>query len=126
MQRERIDVATKRRHQKGHALHHQIGDERNIARQAVKFSDSHMAFRFLRCLQRSAQLWPALERIAALARLDLSELSQDLKVLSLGKCDDSAPLRLEAKAALTLRGGDAIVRDQLGTHGGLGGTNVPP
>ncbi len=109
VQRERIDVAPQCGHQEGNALHHQIGDERDIARQAVKFRDSHMAFRFLRCLQRSAQLRPALERIAALARLDLSEINQDLKALSLGKRDDSAPLRPEAKAApALLRGGDAV------------------
>ena len=86
-----------------------------------------MAFCFLRCLQRSAQLGPALERIAALARLDLSELGQDLKALSLGERDDSPPLCREAQAALALRGrGDKVVGDQLGAHGDLGGRHWTP
>ena len=97
------------------------------SRDKVKFRDSHMAFRFLRCLQRSAQLRSALKSIAALTRLDLSELGQDLEALSLGERDDGAPLRLEAKAALALlRGGDAVVGDQLGAHSDLAGTVEPP
>src|SRR3954470_1467398 len=85
-----------------------------------------MAFCFLRRLQRSTQLRPACKRIAALTRLDLSELGQDLKGLGLRECHDGAPLRLEAKATpALLHSGDAVVGDQLRAHEELGETSEP-
>src|SRR4051812_9600382 len=85
-----------------------------------------MAFCFLRRLQRSTQLRPACKRIAALARLDLSELGQDLKGLGLRECHYGAALRLEAKATpALLHSGDAVVGDQLRAHDELGETSEP-
>src|SRR3954470_17273328 len=76
-----------------------------------------MAFCFLRRFERSTQLRPACKRIVALARLDLSELSQDLKGLGLRECHYGAALRLEAKATpALLHSGDAVVADQLRAH----------
>ena len=59
-----------------------------------------------------SQLWPAIERVRALAALCLDELGRDLEALSLCKAGDSLALGVDPEAGLPLSlGGDAVVGD---------------
>ena len=74
--------------------------------------DRDFAFGFLRRLQRRLQLRPAVERVSALAGLDLGELGDDLEALGGGERGDGAlPFEAETRTALR-RGGDAIIGDE--------------
>ena len=113
MQRERVDVAAQRGDDERHPLRHQAGDERDVAAQPVELGDGDLALGLLRRLQRGLQLRPAVERIGALAGLDLGELGDDLEAFGLGEGGDGLALRFEAEAgAALLLGRDAVIGDE--------------
>ena len=53
-------------------------------------------------LQRRLQLWSAVERVGALAGLDLGELGDDLEALGRGKGGNGLALGFEAQAGTAL------------------------
>ena len=74
---------------------------------------SHLAL--LRRLQRGLQLRPALQRVAALAALDLGEFGDDVETFNCGERGDSLALGFKAKAgAALLPSGHAVVGDERG------------
>ena len=77
VQHERVGVAAEFGDDERHALGHQAGDERDIAREPVELRDQDAALRGLGRGQRGGELRPAIERVGALAGLGLDELGDD-------------------------------------------------
>ena len=106
-------------------LHPQTGNERDVTAEPVELGHGNFTPGLLGRLQRGLQLRPPVERIAALARLDLGELGDDLEAFGLGKAGNSLALgfKAEARAALLL-GRDAVISNQ-GRHirGSMGLSN---
>jgi hypothetical protein len=74
----------------------------NVPRNPIKFRCGDRAPPAPRFCQRSGKLWPAFERIAALARLDFDEDAGKFKVFSLCKPAQRVLLCLDAEARATL------------------------
>ena len=82
-------------------------------REPVQLGDGDFALGLLRRLQRGLQLRPALQRVAALAGLDLGELGDDGEAFGGGEAGDSLALGFKAKTrAALLPGGHAVVGDE--------------
>ena len=80
---------------------------------AIELGDRDLALGLLGRLQRRLQLRPALERVGALAGLDLGELADDLEAFRRGKGCNGLALSLEPEAgAALLLGRDAVVGDE--------------
>jgi hypothetical protein len=77
-------------------LHHQAGNERNVARQPVELGDEYAALRGFRGCQRRPKLWPSIECIGALAGFGFNIFPGDGEALCFGKPRDGRPLRLRA------------------------------
>jgi hypothetical protein len=119
VQGERVDVAAERSDDERHPLRHQTGDERHVSRQAIELGDRHWRLEPLRRLQGRVQLRPAVQRVAALARLDLGELGDDIEALRGGEGGNGGALGLEAQAGPTLLlGGHAMIGND-GMHNDL-------
>ena len=105
VQHERIGIAAQFGDDERHALGHQAGDERDIARQAVELGNQHAAFGAAGCSQRGGKLRPAVERVGAFAGFGLDVFADDREALGFGKPGDGGPLGFdpEARALLPLR-----------------------
>jgi hypothetical protein len=113
VQGERIDVPAQRGDDERYALHHQAGNERNIARQTIELGHSNRALGLLRRLQCPLQLRSAVERIGTLAGLDLGKLGDHLEALRSSEGGDRLALRFKTEAgAALLLGGRAIVGNE--------------
>ena len=77
VQHERIGVAAEFGDDERHALRHQAGDERDVARQPVQLRDQDAALRGLGRSQRGCELRPPVERVGALAGFGLDVLGDD-------------------------------------------------
>ena len=64
--------------------------------------DDDGAADLLRGCQGCGELWSALQRICALARLDLDELARDGETLALAELGDGTTLRFQSQAGATL------------------------
>ena len=105
-----IGIAAEFGHDERHALRHQAGDERHIARQPVELGDEDAALRGLGCCQRRGELRPAVERVGALAGLGLDVLGDDGDALGFGEPRDRRALRFDPEpGALLLPSRDTIV-----------------
>ena len=96
VQHERIGVRDLG-HDERHALRHQAGDERDVARQAVELRHDNRALVGRRPLQRRLELRPALERVGALGGLDLGKGLGDGVALGRAETLDRGLLALQAK-----------------------------
>ena len=85
VQHERVHVRTKLCHNERNALRHQPGDERDIARQPIELGDNDRAYALASAVERGRQLRTPIERISALASLDLDILAGDLQTLGLSE-----------------------------------------
>ena len=84
----------------------------NVAGKPVELGDRDRALVLLGLGQRRRQLRALVERIGALAGLDLDELSHDFEALGLGKPGNGGALRFKTKAGLgLLAGGNADIGD---------------
>ena len=72
---------------------------------------------FLAALERGGELRPAVERVGALAGLDLGEGLDQVEALGLGEAGERGLLRLEAKAGAALAGGRYAGVGDGGFHG---------
>jgi hypothetical protein len=68
---ERVDIVAQLGHDERHAMRHQPGDEVHVAAQPVELGDQHRALAPLRPGERRGELRPPVERVSALAGLDL-------------------------------------------------------
>jgi hypothetical protein len=104
MQHEGISVGAELDADKRHALRHEAGDESDIATQPIELCDHDRALLPVsaRFGQGGAKLRAAVERVGALARLDLSELGGDLEALSLGEAGDGGALGVEPEPRAAL------------------------
>ena len=98
VQHERVGIGAKFGDDEGDALRHQAGNEGDVAREAVELGHDDRALRLARCGQRGCQLRSAIERIGALAGLDLGELVQDGDALGFGEAGDCGSLGFDAQA----------------------------
>jgi integrase len=85
-------------------LSHQTADEMDIAAEPIEFRDDDRALQPAGYLESRGKLLPAVERVSALASLDLGESLYDVAALGSGKPGDGIALGLEVKprAALLL------------------------
>ena len=94
-------------------------DEGDVAAQSIELSDGdRRPFAVTAGLgQCGGELRAAVERVRALARLDLSELGGDLEALGLGEAGDGGALGVEPepRAALLARA-DPVVGDERLRH----------
>ena len=74
-------------------LRHEAADEVHIAAEAIQFSDSLVGSLLPRGSQCGPELPPAVERVRALACLDLYKLAGDLETFSFSKVTEGLPLR---------------------------------
>jgi hypothetical protein len=74
VQHERINGWAELGDHEGHALRHQAGNERHVARQRVELGDHDRAFALVGVLERRGELRPAVEGIGALAGFRLDAL----------------------------------------------------
>ena len=95
-----------------HPFDHQPADEVNVAAKSVKFRDDHRGFE-LACLgQRSRELGPAIQRVVALAGLDLGVSGSNIKAVPGAECLDGGLLGFQTEPGLTLlTRGDADIGD---------------
>jgi hypothetical protein len=112
VEHEGVSIGAKFDDDEGHALRHQAGDERDIARQPVELGDDNRALIGFGGGERCGKLWPAVEGICAFAAFGLDELPDHEKALGERKALDCGALGLQAKpgAALAI-GGNAIIND---------------
>ena len=85
-----------------HALRHQAGDERDVARQAVELGHDNRASVERRPLQRRLELRPPVECIGTLGGLDLGEGLGDLVAFGRTETLDRGLLALKAETGLPL------------------------
>jgi hypothetical protein len=69
----------------------------NITREAVQLGYDHCTPSSSCFFERCGKLWPAVERVSALARFNFRMEADDLKPLSLRKVLNRLPLRLQPK-----------------------------
>jgi hypothetical protein len=73
VQHERVRLGSERRHQERHLVGHKPADEVDITGQAIELGHDYRAALAFPCLcECCRKLWPAIERISALAGLDTS------------------------------------------------------
>ena len=102
VQHERVGVRAQLRGDERHPGGHQAGDEGDVAREPIELGDDDGATRLLRGGQSRRKLRPALQRIGALARLDLDELARDGETLAFAELGDGPTLRFQAQAGAAL------------------------
>ena len=102
VQHERVGIGAEFRDDEGDALRHQAGNEGDVAGEAVELGHHDRALCLARCGQRCGELRAAVERVGALAGLDLGELVKDGDALGFGKAGDRGSLGLDAQARSTL------------------------
>jgi hypothetical protein len=66
-----------------------------VAAEAIKLGDPEVTLMLLRQRQRGFKLRPALQRIVALAGVNLDKFVNDVEALSLGKVDQRRTLSVE-------------------------------
>jgi hypothetical protein len=85
VERERVDVRAEFGDDERHLLGHQTGNERDIAGQPIKLRDRYRALGFLGGLECGGKLWPAVERVGALAGFDLNKFLLDMHAVVRGE-----------------------------------------
>jgi len=68
------------------------------SRRSIELGDDDRAAESLRSIERRCKLWPAIERLRALAGFDLGHFGRDLQPLGLGEPGDRRALCFEAVA----------------------------
>ena len=112
VQHEGIGIGAKLGDDERHALRHQPGDEGDIAGEPVELGDDDGALADSGRGQRGGELRAPIERIAALAGLDLGELAEEGESFAFGEAGDHGSLGLDSEPGAALPGGgDAIVGD---------------
>jgi hypothetical protein len=102
VQHERVSISAQLCHDEGRSVRHQARDEMDIAAQAIELRNQDRRFRLLGGLEHCGELRPAIERISALARLDLLERLHQPETLGLGEAGQRGLLRFHAQAGLGL------------------------
>jgi hypothetical protein len=126
VQHERVRVPAQLGDDERGSLRHEARDERDVAAQPIQLRDDDRRLDLARRRECCGQPRPTLERVGALAGLNLDELGDDVEALGRGKGRDRLALRLEPEARASLAGGaDADVADD-GGQGDLDGTRLPP
>ena len=101
----------------GVLMGHQAGDEVNVTGQAVELRDDNRGLELPGGGQGGGELRPAIERVGALARLDLAEGLGQGVAFGLGKAGERGLLRFEAEAGASLAGGRNAGVGDGGFHG---------
>src|SRR5271166_583807 len=121
MEHERIHVRPKFGDEERDVVRHQAGNETDIAAEPIELGDGDWTEFPMpaSCGQGGGELRAAIERVRALARLDLDMLGDDLKVLGLGEAGDGGALGVNAEPrAALLASANPVVSDQRLGHGG--------
>jgi hypothetical protein len=87
----------------------------HITRKPIKLSDGDRGGLPVTasCSERGCELWPAVESVSALPRLDLGELRDDLEPLGLSEASDGCALGVDTEARLSLlASADPIIGDE--------------
>ena len=100
MQQERLDVRAEIGDQERRLVRHEAADEMHIAREPVElcYGDGARLPVAAGASQGGGELRAAVERVGALARLDLDMLGDDLEALGGGEPGDGSALRVTAEA----------------------------
>ena len=93
-----VGIGAEFRHDEGDALGHQAGNEGDIPGEAFELGHQHRTLGLARCRQRCGELRPSIERIRALAGLDLGELRYEGDALGFGEAGDRCSLGFDAEA----------------------------
>src|ERR1019366_6613314 len=100
MQHERIRISAQLCNDERGFVRHQTADEMDVATEPVELGNDDGGLVLLCCLQCRGELRSAIERIGALASLDLIERLQQVVAFSLSEPGERLLLGLEAKARL--------------------------
>jgi hypothetical protein len=94
VQQERLDVGAQLGDEERRLVRHQAADEMHVTRQPIELGngDGGGLSVTASCSERGGELWPAIESVSALPRLDLGELRDDLEPLGLGEPGDGGAL----------------------------------
>ena len=110
VQHEGISIGTELRYDERNALCHQPGDEGDVARQPIELRHDHRTLGATCGGEGGGQLWPAVERVRALAALCLNELGCEGEPFRFGETPDRLPLGIDPEAGAPLPfGRDPVV-----------------
>src|SRR5262249_38806363 len=85
-----------------HTLHHQARDERHVAGKPVQLCDDHGLLRLPGLRQCRVELRPALQCIAAFARLHFNKLPSEQEAFGITEARNGFTLGLDTQSGLTL------------------------
>lgn len=98
MEHERVDLGAEFGDDEIDLAGHQARNERDVSAQAIELGDDDRTAESLRSIERRCKLWPAIERLRALAGFDLGHFGRDLQPLGFGEPGDRRALCFEAVA----------------------------
>jgi hypothetical protein len=102
MQHARIRISAQFCHDEGRLMGHQTADEMDVATEPVQLGHDDRRLVLLRFLERRRQLWPTIERIGALAGLNLFEGLDQVVAFGLREACQSRLLGLQTKTRFAL------------------------
>jgi len=112
VQHEWVNVRSKLSDQEWDLVGHEAADEVNVATQAVELGHRNVASELPSHSQCGLELWSSVERVRALAGLDLDELAGHRETFGLGELRQGLPLSLYTQPRAPLLGRrDADVGD---------------
>ena len=98
MQHEGVGIGSELCHDEGDALRHQPGDEGDIAGETIELGDDNGAFGDSGSGKGGGELRSPIERIAALAGLDLGELAQEAQSFAVREAGHHGALGLDSES----------------------------